>query len=136
MKVLVIEPHKKPYTQEVEHTLENLQRIVDGLIEPIYLDDVAIVVNEEGKINGLPFNRALRDENRRILDLLFGTFFICGLFADWVKKTSRTFPNRRFRNTQRCSPAMSILLRQNAESAYLPFRKTLRYRQDGQKGRI
>ena len=79
MKVLVIEPHKKPYTQEVEHTLGNLQRIVGGLIEPIYLDDVAIVVNEEGKINGLPFNRALRDENRRILDLLFGTFFICGL---------------------------------------------------------
>ena len=79
MKVLVIEPHKKPYTQEVEHTFENLQRIVGGLIEPIYLDDVAIVVNEEGKINGLPFNRALRDENRRILDLLFGTFFICGL---------------------------------------------------------
>ena len=79
MKVLVIEPHKKPYTQEVEHTFENLQRIVGGLIEPIYLDDVAIVVNEEGKINGLPFNRALRDENRRILDLLFGTFFSCGL---------------------------------------------------------
>ena len=79
MKVLVIEPHKKPYTKEVEHTLENLQGIVGGLIEPIYLDDVAIVVNEEGKINGLPFNRALRDENRKILDLLFGTFFICGL---------------------------------------------------------
>ena len=70
MKVLVIEPHKKPYTQEVEHTLGNLQRIVGGLIEPIYLDDVAIVVNEEGKINGLPFNRAMRDENKRILDLL------------------------------------------------------------------
>ena len=131
MKVLVIEPHKKPYTQEVEHTLENLQRIVGGLIEPIYLDDVAIVVNEEGKINGLPIEPcATKIEG----------FSICysarSLYADWAKKTSRTFPNRRFRNTQRCSPAMSILLRQNAESAYLPFRKTLRYRQDGQKGRI
>lgn len=79
MKVLVIEPHKKPYTQEVKHTLENLQGIVGGLIEPIYLDDVVIVVNEEGKIIGLPFNRALRDEKSKILDLLFGTFFICGL---------------------------------------------------------
>ena len=44
-----------------------------------YLDDVVIVVNEEGKIIGLPFNRALRDEKSKILDLLFGTFFICGL---------------------------------------------------------
>ena len=35
-----------------------------------------ITLREEGKINGLSFNRALRDENRRILDLLFGTFFI------------------------------------------------------------
>ena len=104
MRILVIEPHKKPYTQEVEHTLENLQGIVGGLIEPIYLDDVAIVVNEEGKINGLPFNRALRDENKRILDLLFGTFFICGLgeedFTDIpeqaIPKYSRMFSRNEF----------------------------------------
>jgi hypothetical protein len=49
MKVLVIEPHKKPYAKEVEHTLENLQRKVGGLIEPIYLDgDCVMVCDEEG----------------------------------------------------------------------------------------
>ena len=79
MKVLVIEPHKKPYEKDVDHTLESLQGIVGGLIEPIYLDDVAIIVNVEGKVNGMSFNRALRDENRRTVDLMFGTFFICGL---------------------------------------------------------
>ena len=50
MKVLVVEPHKKPYEKDVEHTLESLQGIVGGLIEPIYFDDSAIIVNEEGKI--------------------------------------------------------------------------------------
>ena len=79
MKVLVIEPHKKPYEKDVDHTLESLQGIVGGLIEPIYLDDAAIIVNEEGKINGLPFNRALRDESSAILDLMFGTCVNCGL---------------------------------------------------------
>ena len=104
MKVLVIEPHKKPYEKDVDHTLESLQGIVGGLIEPIYLDDAAIIVNEEGKINGLPFNRALRDENKRILDLLFGTVVICGLggggFTDMheqaIAKYSRMFSRNEF----------------------------------------
>ena len=69
MKVLVVEPHKKPYEKDVEHTLESLQGIVGGLIEPIYFDDSAIIVNEEGKINGLPFNRALL---RHVLYLRIG----------------------------------------------------------------
>ena len=104
MKVLVVEPHKKPYEKDVEDTLESLQGIVGGLIEPIYFDEEAIIVNEEGKINGLPFNRALRDENKRILDLLFGTFFICGLgkenFTDIpeqvIPKYSKMFSRNEF----------------------------------------
>ena len=104
MKVLVIEPHKKPYEKDVDHTLESLQGIVGGLIEPIYIDDAAIIVNEEGKINGLPFNRALRDESSRILDLMFGTFFICGLgeenFTDIpdqaIPKYSKMFSRNEF----------------------------------------
>lgn len=78
IKILVIEPHKKPYEKVIPHTLESLQEIVGGLIEPMYLDSVAIVVNEEGKINGMEFNRALHHEGE-IVDWIFGTFFICGL---------------------------------------------------------
>ena len=104
MKVLVIEPQKKPYEKDVDHTLESLQGIVGGLIAPIYLDDAAIIVNEEGKINGLPFNRALRDESSAILDLMFGTFFICGLgeenFTDIpnqaIPKYSKMFSRNEF----------------------------------------
>ena len=62
------------------------------------------VGNEEGKINGLPFNRALRDESSRILDLMFGTFFICGLgeenFTDIpdqaIPKYSKMFSRNEF----------------------------------------
>ncbi len=36
------------------------------------------VCNEEGKINGLPLNRAIRDANTGdIADIIAGTFFIC-----------------------------------------------------------
>lgn len=36
------------------------------------------VANDEGKINGLPLNRAIRDEDtNEIVDIIAGTFFIC-----------------------------------------------------------
>ncbi len=35
------------------------------------------VCNEEGKLQGLPLNRALRDEDNRIYDIVAGTFFVC-----------------------------------------------------------
>ena len=45
MKVLVIEPHKKPYEKDVDHTLESLQGIVGGRIVMIYVDESYISVN-------------------------------------------------------------------------------------------
>lgn len=35
------------------------------------------VCNEEGKLQGLPLNRALRDDDNRIYDIVAGTFFVC-----------------------------------------------------------
>ena len=35
------------------------------------------VCNEEGKLQGRPLNRALRDEDNRIYDIVAGTFFVC-----------------------------------------------------------
>ena len=35
--------------------------------------------NEEGKLNGLPLNRALRDEDNDIYDIVAGTFLVVGL---------------------------------------------------------
>lgn len=79
MLVLVVEPEKKPYLKEIDGKLNTMQELVGGFIQAVYPfeDRVAIVCNEEGKIIGLPLNRALRDNNGRPYDIISGTFFIC-----------------------------------------------------------
>lgn len=81
MKVLRVEQYKPPFVKEIDPGLESLQSEVDGWIEAIYAfeDDVALICNEEGKINGLELNRALRDENGEVLDAIAGPFLIVGL---------------------------------------------------------
>ena len=41
-----------------------------------------VVCNEEGKLEGLPLNRALRDEDGDIYDVVAGTFMVVGLTDD------------------------------------------------------
>ena len=81
IKVLVIEPMKKPYVKEIEHTLENLQREVEGSIEAVYPfeDKAAIICNDDHKFNGSQLNRCLRDENGEVYDILAGNFMVAGL---------------------------------------------------------
>ena len=40
------------------------------------------VFNEEGKLDGLPLNRALRDEDGDIYDVVAGNFFLAGIGED------------------------------------------------------
>lgn len=40
------------------------------------------VCNEEGKLDGLPLNRALRDEDGDIYDVVAGNFFLAGIGED------------------------------------------------------
>ncbi len=47
-----------------------------------YEDPVGIVCNEEAKLEGLPLNRALRDEDGDIYDIVAGTFAVVGLTDD------------------------------------------------------
>lgn len=81
MTVLVIEPEKKPYIKEIENDLASLQHEVGGYIQAVYPfdDPVAIVANEEAKLEGLPFNRVLRDDKGAIYDVIAGTFLVVGL---------------------------------------------------------
>ena len=82
--VLVIEPMKHPEVRQIDNTLEGMQAIVGGLIQPIYPyeDPVSLVCNDEGKLLGLPPNRLLKDKNGEPYDMLCGTFFIAGLGAE------------------------------------------------------
>ena len=79
--MLVLEPMKKPYVKEIEHTLENLQNEVGGSIEAVYPfeDKVAIICNDEHKFNGMPMNRCLRDQDGEIYDILGGNLLVVGL---------------------------------------------------------
>ena len=84
MKVLMVEPMKAPYTTELNNSLENLQKAVDGYIQVLYpFDDSAcIICNEEGKLTGLPLNRAVRNESGEIYDIISGNMVITGLTED------------------------------------------------------
>lgn len=79
MTVLLIEPGKTPRHMEIDGTLERMQQVVGGYIQAIYpfVDPVALVCNEEGKLMGMPFNRALIDDEGKIYDVVAGTFFVC-----------------------------------------------------------
>ena len=83
--ILKIAPGHKPERVTIPHTLEAMQEVVGGLIQAIYPydDPVALVCNEEGKLLGLDLNRAVRDPaTNEVLDIISGTFFLCGLSQD------------------------------------------------------
>ena len=84
MRVIVVEPKKKPMVQDVGSDLESMQKIVGGSIEAIYPFEkpVALICNEEGKLLNLPLNRALRDGDGEVYDIISGTFFVCAAPPD------------------------------------------------------
>lgn len=99
--VLVVEPEKRPYVKEIDNTLESLQREVGGDIQAIYPfeEPVAIVADDESKLKSKPLNRALRDENGEVYDIIAGIFLVVGLTEDdfgslneeYIKKFSELF---------------------------------------------
>ena len=75
--------------EQTENTLSVLkiapgqypQQAVGGSIGASYPfeDPVAIVYNDDGKLMGLPLNRALWDEDGLMYDVIAGTFLVVGL---------------------------------------------------------
>lgn len=72
ISVLLVQPNKYPKMIEIEDTLEAMQAVVGGDIEEYmpFDDEVAIICNEEGKISGLPPNRAVYAEEE--VDMRYG----------------------------------------------------------------
>ena len=109
MKVLMVEPGKMPYETEIDSGLAALQKAVGGDIQAVYPyeDPVAIVCNDEGKLMGLPLNRALYDDSGNMYDIVPGNFLIVGLgeesfsdlSPDLMEKYSERFkhPEKFFR---------------------------------------
>lgn len=78
ISVLLVQPDKYPKIVEIEDSLEAMQTVVGGDIEEYmpFEDEVALICNEEGKMSGLSLNRAIYDEDHRIVEVIAGTFFI------------------------------------------------------------
>lgn len=103
ISILLIQPGKYPKTVEIEDSLEAMQTVVGGDIEEYmpFEDEVAIICNDESKINGMPLNRAVYDSEHQMIDIIAGNFFIChapfasekfqSLPPDLAKKYSEKF---------------------------------------------
>ena len=61
MRVIVAMPGEPAVVKRIENTLESLQEIVGGYIEtaPLWLEDLVLICNEEGKLRGMAPNRAI-----------------------------------------------------------------------------
>lgn len=84
MRVLIVESGKAPRQSEIRRNLASMQKVVGGTIQVLYPfeEPVALVCNDEGKLLGLPANRALRDSAGNLYDIVCGTFFLCGAPPD------------------------------------------------------
>lgn len=76
--VIMVEPMEKPKVVTIDNSLESMQKAVGGWIEEYmpFEDEVALICNEEGKINRMPLNRAIYGEDGQLMDVIAGPFFI------------------------------------------------------------
>lgn len=113
ISVLFVQPNKYPKMVKIEDSLEAMQQLVGGDIEEYmpFDDEVALVCNAEGKINGLPPNRAVYNAQHQMIEIMAGDFFIChaplssekylSLPPDLEKKYAGLFKNpERFEKTE------------------------------------
>jgi len=110
LKVLMIEPGKAPYEAELDGSLKSMQEAVGGGIEGYYpyAEPVAIVCNDEGKINGLPLNRAIYNQDGEMIEIMAGTFFIAGLGEESFADLLRICSNNLNQYARRANEAGSI----------------------------
>lgn len=85
MRILLVEPGQIPRPLDIEPSLKSMQKLVGGHIQAVYPfeEPVALICHEEGKLLGLPLNRALKNpETGEIYDIIAGPFFLCSAPSD------------------------------------------------------
>lgn len=92
ISVLLVEPNKYPKMIEIDDTLEAMQAVVGGDIEEYmpFEDEVAIICNEEGKVNGLTPNRAVYGEPQAV-EMTFAEMRVVA-FVKRKMRAKNTFP--------------------------------------------
>ena len=100
IEVLLVEPGQYPRVERISPDLASMQKAVDGYIQAVYPydDPVALICGEEAKLEGKTLNRALRDEDGEIYDIIDGKFFICGLgeedFSSLPKELQKKYEDK------------------------------------------
>lgn len=98
IRAIVCRPEELAEVEEIGTDLKSMQEVVGGFIEE-YMpftgddpreDDIAIICNEEGKMNRMPPSRAIADEDGQIVDIIAGPFFIC--YAPIESETFESLP--------------------------------------------
>lgn len=73
LQIVYVEPGRAPFASEVGSDFKSMQKAVDGLFQPVYMDDGTILVcNEESKLRDMPGNRRVGDF------IIAGPFFMVG----------------------------------------------------------
>ena len=80
IRVIVCRVGQHPVVEQIDAGLDGMQAIVGGYIECVQLSGtlesgVDLWLNEEGRINGMPLNRLVKDDRGRNWDV-FGDVFI------------------------------------------------------------
>ena len=81
LDVLLVKPGMYPQQVQIDSGLAALQQAVEGDIETAYYfeEPVAVIVNDEGKLDGSELNRAICDQDGNIVDIIAGNFLVVGL---------------------------------------------------------
>ena len=120
---LLVESNKYPRMIEIDDTLEAMQEVVGGDIEEYmpFEDEVAIICNEEGKVNGLAPNRAVYDEHsREMRDIICGKFFIA--YAPFEAERFQSIPPDLAEKYRKKFKYPERFMRVNNEIVAVPFK--------------
>lgn len=99
LKVVYCKPGERAEIIEIDHKLHDMQALVGGLIQEFFpfhddddprIDDVALIVNDEGKLNRMPANRAIYYDNGELADVVAGPFFV--VYAPVESETFMSLP--------------------------------------------
>ena len=122
IRVLKVEPNKLPEEINIQNTLKAKQDVVGGDIEYTYLENdenVAIICNECGKLEGLPYNRDIGH------DIIAGTFLIVrdedtgedrSLLDEQIEKYKKQFDEKSIIDTN--TRITEIMLSRNKINLY------------------
>jgi hypothetical protein len=78
IRAIIKRPDEKyGHVTNISPTLENLQKTVGGYIETVTFNEWVILCNENGKIEGLPYNMRIGN-----LDVLVGTIIVLGIAGE------------------------------------------------------